>query len=79
MNQEQIVSLLQENVCELDFTKLNGERKVTKGTLSTNYISRDEQQKSIYDDQISYWDISSSQWKSFIYNNLNSITPILSE
>lgn len=71
---EDILGLLSEGVCEIDFTKFTGERRNFRGTLSTQYISALEQEKAVHGDVVSFWDIEKASWKSFAVPNLISIT-----
>jgi len=69
---DQITDLLHKNVCEVTFTKVNGEERVMLCTLNNNYLPNqtdlEEQIQRVRkqsDSVISVWDIKSEGWRSF--------------
>lgn len=69
-----LILQLKDNVCEVNFTKLNGEERIMKCTLQDAYIpeTMSEVTKKPNKDILSVWDIEKSAWRSFRMDSLNS-------
>jgi hypothetical protein len=82
MTRDEIVSLLQTGVCEVTFTKINGELRQMPCTLKTellpvvdNKLNERKARKS-KEDNLSVWCTDKNEWRSFRIANVQKITPI---
>ena len=74
-------NLLDQNVVVVDFTKLNGDKRVMTCTLredikpAATKIDTMSQKKvrEISDAVVSVWDVNAKGWRSFRYDRVNSI------
>jgi hypothetical protein len=80
MNKEEIVTLLQEGICEITFTKVNGETRQMPCTLKSNLLPtvsvkelREEKTRKINEDNLSVWCTDKNAWRSFKLENFISI------
>ena len=80
MNKEEIVTLLQEGICEITFTKINGETRQMPCTLKSNLLPtvsvkelREEKTRKINEDNLSVWCTDKNAWRSFKLENFISI------
>lgn len=83
MNKEEIVALLQEGICEIIFTKVNGETRRMPCTLKSNLLPtvsvkelREEKTRKINEDNLSVWCTDKNAWRSFKLSNFISIRKI---
>ena len=74
-------NLLEQNVVVVDFTKLNGDKRVMTCTLredmkppatKTDTMSQ-KKVREISDAVVSVWDVNAKGWRSFRYDRVNSI------
>lgn len=68
--------LLKNNIVEVDFTKLNGEKRIMRCTLLQSYLPQTdvikEKSEEFKDSYLSVWDTVSEGWRSFRYESVNS-------
>jgi hypothetical protein len=82
MTREEIVAMLETGVCEVTFTKINGELRQMPCTLKTellpviNYKINEEKTRKQNPDNLSVWCTDKNQWRSFRIANVQKITPI---
>jgi len=75
-SREDVVKSLQESKCIVDFTKVNGEKRVMYCTLRDEDIPEDKKPKSYsfsHDTVVRAFDIIKQEWRSFRVDNLVSI------
>ena len=74
-------NLLDQNVVVVDFTKLNGDKRVMTCTLredmkppatKTDTMSQ-KKVREISDAVVSVWDVNAKGWRSFRYDRINTI------
>jgi len=74
-------NLLDQNVVVVDFTKLNGDKRVMTCTLredikpaatKTDTMSQ-KKVREISDAVVSVWDVNAKGWRSFRYDRINAI------
>ena len=74
-------NLLEQNVVVVDFTKLNGDKRVMTCTLredikpaatKTDTMSQ-KAVREISDAVVSVWDVNAQGWRSFRYDRINSV------
>ena len=74
-------NLLDQNVVVVDFTKLNGDKRIMTCTLredmkppatKTDTMSQ-KKVREISDAVVSVWDVNAKGWRSFRYDRVNSI------
>ena len=77
-------NLLDQNVVVVDFTKLNGDKRVMTCTLredmkppatKTDTMSQ-KKDREISDAVVSVWDVNAKGWRSFRYDRINSVNII---
>ena len=76
MNREELVSLLSNNVCEVTFTKVNGEARVMPCTLKESLLparTNTESAKSLPASNISVWCTDKNEWRSFRVANVTEV------
>ena len=77
-NREEMVSLLQENVCEVEFTKKNCENRQLTCTLNMNMVEKEHHPKESGVsrpknlDVIAAFDLEKQAWRSFRVDSVNS-------
>jgi hypothetical protein len=78
---EDLKFLLEQNVLVVDFTKLDGDKRVMTCTLredmkpSATKLDTLSQKKvrEISDAVVSVWDVNAKGWRSFRYDRVNSV------
>src|SRR5210317_669815 len=79
---EDLKNLLEQNVLVVDFTKLNGDKRVMTCTLrddikpratKTDTLSQ-KAVREVSDAVVSVWDVNAKGWRSFRYERINSVT-----
>ena len=72
--------LLEQNVLVVDFTKLNGDKRVMTCTLREDMKPRATKDdtmsqkavREVSDAVVSVWDVNAKGWRSFRYDRINS-------
>jgi len=73
--------LLEQNVLVVDFTKLNGDKRVMTCTLredikpaatKTDAMSQ-KKVREVSDAVVSVWDVNAKGWRSFRYDRVNAV------
>jgi hypothetical protein len=74
------LNLLRKGICEVTFTKVNGERRVMPCTLKEDLLppasNKDETRKSKDNNLISVWCTDKQAWRSFKLGNFISVNPL---
>ena len=78
-NRETLLTDLKDNVIEVTFTKVNGEQRVMRCTLSTKHLPPttdmqhldEEHKKKQNENVIACWDVQAQGWRSF---RIDSVT-----
>jgi len=74
-------NLLEQNVLTVDFTKLDGDKRVMTCTLredikppatKTDAMSQ-KKVREVSDAVVSVWDVNAKGWRSFRYDRINSV------
>jgi hypothetical protein len=73
-------NLLEQNVVVVDFTKLNGDKRVMTCTLREDMKPRATKDdtmsqkavREVSDAVVSVWDVNAKGWRSFRYDRINS-------
>ena len=74
-------NLLEQNVVAVDFTKLNGDKRVMTCTLredmkpgatKTDAMSQ-KKVREVSDAVVSVWDVNAKGWRSFRYDRVNAV------
>lgn len=74
-------SLLEQNVLTVDFTKLDGDKRVMTCTLREDMkpdTTKDDAMsqkavRAVSDAVVSVWDVNARGWRSFRYDRINSV------
>lgn len=68
--------LLEQNVLVVDFTKLDGDKRVMTCTLREDMkpkqVVKEGATKKVNDSVVNVWDVNAQGWRSFKYDRLNS-------
>ena len=78
---EDLKNLLEQNVLVVDFTKLNGDKRVMTCTLREDMKPRatkddalsQKKVREISDAVVSVWDVNAKGWRSFRYERINAV------
>lgn len=80
MTRQEIVKILQEkhNV-EIDFTKLDGTKRILKATLDFKFIPdenhpKGDSEKEVNEEVIPVWDLEKKAWRSFRIDTINRVS-----
>jgi len=74
-------NLLEQNVIVVDFTKLNGDKRVMTCTLREDMKPRATKDdtmsqkavREVSDAVVSVWDVNAKGWRSFRYDRVNAV------
>ena len=78
---QDLKGLLEQNVVVVDFTKLNGDKRVMTCTLredikpaatKTDAMSQ-KKVREVSDAVVSVWDVNAKGWRSFRYDRVNAV------
>ena len=78
---EDLEKLLEQNVLVVDFTKLNGDKRVMTCTLREDIkpaaTKKDPMSqkavRKVSDTVVSVWDVNAKGWRSFRYDRVNAV------
>jgi len=78
---EDLKMLLEQNVLVVDFTKLNGDKRVMTCTLREDIKPRatktdtmsQKAVREVSDAVVSVWDVNAKGWRSFRYDRVNAV------
>jgi hypothetical protein len=78
---EDLKNLLEQNVLTVDFTKLNGDKRVMTCTLREDMKPRatkddalsQKKVREVSDAVVSVWDVNAKGWRSFRYERINAV------
>jgi hypothetical protein len=78
---EDLKQLLSQNVLTVDFTKLNGDKRVMTCTLREDMKPRatkadplsQKKVREVSDAVVSVWDVNAKGWRSFRYERINAV------
>ena len=74
-------NLLEQNILTVDFTKLNGDKRVMTCTLREDMKPRATKDdtmsqkavREVSDAVVSVWDVNAKGWRSFRYDRINAV------
>lgn len=76
MNRNELVEKLSANICEVTFTKVNGDQRVMPCTLREDILptrSSDTKERKVNESVLSVWVTDANGWRSF---RVDSVTDI---
>jgi len=84
MNYNEIKETLQDGICNVRFTKVDGTSRILRCTLNSNYIPRgDVNEKEhirkrrtpeyVSENVLAVWDLDALQWKSFRVSSVEKV------
>jgi len=79
MTREELHQLLNNNICEVTFTKVNGETRTMPCTLKEDLLparTNPESAKSLPASNISVWCTDKNEWRSFRVANVTEVRVI---
>lgn len=88
MTYDELKSVLQEKVCIVDFTKMNGENRLMKCTLMEDQLppapvsdgdgtfTPAATTTPVNEQVLAVWDLQNNGWRSFRVDRVNSIIPV---
>ena len=79
--QQDLKHLLEQNVLVVDFTKLNGDKRIMTCTLREDMKPRatkddamsQKKVREVSDAVVSVWDVNAKGWRSFRYERVNAV------
>jgi hypothetical protein len=82
-NKDYIIDLLKGGICEVTFTKVNGEVRVMPCTLQADLLPAAKQKDLTFetvrrtnDENLSVWCTDKQEWRSFKISNVTLINPL---
>jgi hypothetical protein len=81
-NRNELVTMLNEGICEVTFTKVNGETRVMPCTLQADLLpvisveKLKEDRRPINEDTLSVWCTDKNEWRSFRVANVTSVRTV---
>jgi len=82
-NRDNIADMLRESVCEVTFTKINGESRTMPCTLKADLVPpvnvkelREERTRKPNPDNLSVWCTDKNEWRSFKIANVTRVERI---
>jgi hypothetical protein len=83
MNREELRDILKTNLCEVTFTKVNGEIRVMPCTLMENELppqtATATENSKINEETLSVWCLDKKQWRSFRVSNVIKVEVLKNE
>ena len=84
MTREEILSQLQQGICRVTFTKVNGEVRTMPCTLKSDLLpvasvaqlSEDKKTRKVNEDNVSVWCTDKNEWRSFKVANVTEVIQI---
>lgn len=78
MNKREMINELKSGICEVEFTKVNGETRLMKCTLDPSIIPvatkedplSQKKVRSVSEEVLPVWDVEREQWRSFRVENV---------
>ena len=88
MQKSDIISMLKTNVCDVHFTKVNGEERLMRCTLNEDRLpasvksqlqQQDErhEQPAFKDNVVPVWDLEKEGWRSFRVDSVIGVQTVL--
>ena len=83
-NRDEVLKDLKHNVCEIHFTKLNGDQRVMKCTLWPGYLPQTVDYNHLGEmhvkpenkNTVVAWDVQANGWRSFRIDNVSYVETI---
>ena len=81
LDQNSMLNQLQNNICEVTFTKVDGTIRKMRCTLSPNYLPEEYRERGSLlteteRNNISVWDLEASGWRSFRVESVSTFTAL---
>lgn len=83
---DKVFKYLREGICEVTFTKVNGERRTMPCTLKPELLPQKDQKDLTFEtlkenktDAVAVWCTDAAAWRSFKLSNLIDIIPVKDE
>ena len=79
INKQEVLDKLHNSICEVVFTKVNGEKRVMKCTLQEAMLpakvdlEENLQKKKANPDVLAVWDTESEGWRSFRWDSVMEV------
>lgn len=75
MNRNEMIETLTNNVVNVTFTKVNGEKRTMRATLRPEVLPETKNSHSVNEDIIPVWDLENASWRSFRVDSVTEFTP----
>lgn len=74
IDSETLVKSLKENICSVEFTKVNGEKRTMRCTLLDDLLPENETKKERKSNPevLPVWDLDKEDWRSFRFDSVIS-------
>ena len=76
MDRSEMIETLSNQVVNVTFTKVNGEKRTMKATLRADSLPETKNSRSSNDDIIPVWDIENASWRSFRVDSVIEFSPV---
>lgn len=82
MNRDEIIAMLEQGICTVTFTKVNGELRHMPCTLKSDLLptsiteSKNGAKKKVHLDNLSVWCTDKNEWRSFKIANVIGVNQI---
>ena len=84
MTRDEIITMLQSGICEVTFTKVNGELRTMPCTLKSELLPiidtqniQEGKTRKTNIDNLSVWCTDKNEWRSFKIANVQEVTPMI--
>ena len=80
MQKSDIISMLKTNVCDVRFTKVNGEERLMRCTLNEDRLPasvKSQLQQQDEESVVPVWDLDKKGWRSFRVDSVINIQTVM--
>lgn len=81
MQKSDIVSVLQSNICDVKFTKVDGTERVMRCTLKSDLVPapehKPERNRTVNESVLPVWDLEKKGWRSFRIDSVLELQTVL--
>ena len=79
MTRDEIILMLEQGICTVTFTKVNGDLRHMPCTLKADLLpeTKSEKKKKVNHDNLSVWCTDKKEWRSFKISNVLDVKPFV--
>jgi hypothetical protein len=82
-SRDELSDMLRQSICEITFTKVNGEKRVMPCTLKADVVPsvvsdtvKENKERKVNPDNLSVWCTDKNEWRSFKVANVTEVKQI---